>query len=177
MPNNTIAAPDGRASRATLEVDVVCDDEDRWCGLSDVEAIVHAAADAIASWPELLDGPATVTIALSSDDEVAALNARFRGKAKPTNVLSFPASDGSPDGVLGDIILAQETVLREASDQGTPPVHHVQHLVVHGILHLLGYDHEAPGEAERMEALEIRILEKLGIANPYTGELDPATKE
>jgi probable rRNA maturation factor len=176
-PSNKVAAPAGRAPTAGLEVGLVCDDEDRWCGLGDVEAIVQAAADVVAAWPELLDGPATVSIALSSDDEVTALNAQFRGKAKPTNVLSFPAGDGTPEGFLGDIILAQETVMQEAAGQGTPLNHHVQHLVVHGILHLLGYDHETPGEAERMEALEIRILETLGVANPYTGELVAVTKE
>lgn len=176
-PSNKSAQPAGRAPSAGLDVDLVFDDEDRWCGLSDVEAVVQAATDAVAAWPVLLDGPSSVSIALSSDTEVAALNAQFRGKAKPTNVLSFPAGDGSPEGFLGDIILAQETVMREAADQGTPLKHHVQHLVVHGILHLLGYDHETPAEAERMEALEIRILETLGVANPYTGELVAVTKE
>jgi probable rRNA maturation factor len=164
-------------ARAGLEVDLVCDDEDRWSSLGDSEAVVQAAADAVAACPDLLDGRSSVSIALSSDDEVAALNAQFRGKAKPTNVLSFPAGRGALDGFLGDIILAQETVMREASDQGTPVNHHVQHLVVHGILHLLGYDHETPAEAERMEALEIHILETLGVANPYTGELIAVTKE
>ena len=176
-PSNQSVPPADRAPARGLDVYLVCDDEDRWSGLGDIEAVVQAAANALAAWPDLLDGPSAVAIALSTDAEVAALNAQFRGKAKPTNVLSFPAGDGAPQGFLGDIILAQETVMQEAADQGTPVHHHVQHLVVHGLLHLLGYDHETPADAERMEALEIRILEMLGVANPYTGELIAITKE
>jgi probable rRNA maturation factor len=176
-PSSKSEASAAPALGAGLDVDLVCDDEDRWCGLSDTAVVVQAAADALAAWPGLLASPSSVTIALAYDDEVAALNAQFRGKAKPTNVLSFPAGDGSEADFLGDIILAEQTVLREAADQGTPVAHHVQHLVVHGLLHLVGYDHETPDEAERMEALEIAILEQLGVSNPYTGELQPVTKE
>lgn len=154
-----------------LDVDLIVDDEDRWCGLADAEALVQAAADVVAVWPGLLRASSTVSIALSSDAAVAALNSQYRGKAKATNVLSFPAGRGAPEYFLGDIILAEETVAQEAVQQGTPLSHHVQHLVVHGLLHLLGYDHEEPSDAERMEALEISILAKLDIANPYTGEL------
>jgi probable rRNA maturation factor len=157
--------------KAALVVELVCD-AGEWSSLVDAEGIIQQAADAVAAWPGLIRGDATVSIALSSDAEVAALNAQYRGKEKPTNVLSFPAGFGAPAGFLGDIILAEETVSREAKDQATPLIHHVQHLVVHGVLHLLGFDHETSIDAERMEALEIGILNKLGIANPYTGELD-----
>lgn len=170
-PSNSRAASASGPASADLAVDLVVDDEDRWCGLADAEAAVQAAADVIAGWPGLLKAPSTVSIALSSDAAVAALNSQYRGKAKPTNVLSFPAGRGAPEHFLGDIILAEETVAQEAVQQGTPLVHHVQHLVVHGLLHLLGYDHEVPADADRMEALEISILAKLDIANPYTGEL------
>jgi probable rRNA maturation factor len=114
-------------------------------------------------------------VALSSDANVEVLNGQFRGKSKPTNVLSFPAGEGAPDGFIGDVILASETVRREADEQGVPLDHHVQHLVVHGILHLLGYDHITADEAEQMETLEISILSKLGIANPYTEAVETGT--
>jgi probable rRNA maturation factor len=114
---------------------------------------------------------------LSNDASVAVLNERFRGLAKPTNVLSFPAGNGAPDGQIGDVILAQETVEREAREQGVPFEHHVQHLVVHGILHLLGYDHLTAADAEAMEGIEIKILSKLGVANPYTEAPEAGTSE
>jgi probable rRNA maturation factor len=96
---------------------------------------------------------------------VRALNARDRKKDKPTNVLSYPAGEG---GFLGDIVLARQTVWREARLQKKTPADHLSHLVVHGTLHLLGYDHETgEADAERMEALERRVLAKLGIADPY----------
>lgn len=175
MTTQNKAAPSPR-SKSVLDVDLVEDGGD-WPALADIERVVQQAADAIAAWPGLISGTATVSIALSSDAEVAALNGQFRGKLKPTNVLSFPAGMGSAPGFLGDIILGGETVAREASDQDTPFSHHVQHLIVHGVLHLLGFDHETASDAERMEALEISILAELGIANPYTGELDTAKQE
>ncbi len=162
--------------RAELTVDLVCDAGD-WQSLSDAGHTIQQAADAVAAWPGLISGDATVSIALSSDAEVAALNGQFRSKPKPTNVLSFPAGNGAPVDFLGDIILSEETVRREAVDQVIQLDHHVQHLVIHGVLHLLGFDHETAADAERMEALEIGILNALGIANPYTGELDIAIKE
>lgn len=154
-----------------IEVDLV-EEAGAWSEVGDVAVAVMSAADAVAGRRGLLDGDAAVCIALASDAEVSKLNGEFRGKDKATNVLSFPAGESADDGFLGDIILAQETVWREALEQETPRVHHIQHLVVHGILHLLGFDHMTPEEAEEMEALEIEILAQLGIQNPYTGELD-----
>ncbi|MBN8532434.1 MAG: rRNA maturation RNase YbeY [Alphaproteobacteria bacterium] len=109
--------------------------------------------------------PKALTIALSGDRAVQHLNRDFRGKDKPTNVLSFPADE--PD-YLGDVILAHGVVEREAKEQQKPFANHATHLVVHGVLHLLGYDHETDAEdAKKMESLEKRILAKLGIPNPY----------
>lgn len=160
--------------RTAIEADIVPDEAD-WSAFGDVEAVVLAAAGAVSASPELALGPTEVTIALSSDVEVASLNGTYRGKPKPTNVLSFPAGP-VPDGVaaaggrfLGDIILARETILAEAVGLGIQPAHHLQHLVVHGILHLAGFDHETDEEAEAMEALETRILKSIGVSDPYTG--------
>ncbi|NQW00754.1 MAG: rRNA maturation RNase YbeY [Rhodospirillales bacterium] len=111
---------------------------------------------------------------LTTDRELQTLNLQFRGLDKPTNVLSFAALDGQespfPDAAplyLGDIAIAAETVAGEARDQQKSVVDHLAHMVVHGTLHLLGYDHEDAGEAEEMEALEREILKRHGIDDPY----------
>lgn len=111
---------------------------------------------------------AGITIVLGNDAEVKELNHQYRAKNKPTNVLSFP--DGSViDGQKqwGDIILAYETIVCEAASQGKSIKHHVTHLTIHGVLHLLGFDHETEKEAGIMEAYEIAILARMGVANPY----------
>ena len=115
---------------------------------------------------------AAVTIVLSSDQEVQGLNRRFRGKDKPTNVLSFPATadgiaPGQEERSIGDVILAGETVAREAEELAIPFAHHAAHLVAHGTLHLLGFDHGDEVAAERMESLERRTLAAHGIGDPY----------
>lgn len=120
--------------------------------------------------------PAEVAVRLADDRALRALNRRWRGKDAPTNVLSFPAGPrppGLPEGCpwpLGDLALALETVLREAAAEAKPVADHLAHLVVHGTLHLLGHDHEQAAEAEAMEALERRILARLGVPDPYPVE-------
>ncbi|MBM3561229.1 MAG: rRNA maturation RNase YbeY, partial [Alphaproteobacteria bacterium] len=116
------------------------------------------------------------------DAELRALNRNWRGRDKPTNVLSFPAGDDGETAAaqaralwLGDVVIAAETVQAEASDAGMTIADHLAHLVVHGVLHLLGHDHELAAEATRMEALERAILARLGIADPY-GD-DPPVRE
>jgi probable rRNA maturation factor len=118
---------------------------------------------------EAYDG-VEVSLLLTSDAELKALNARWRGQDKPTNVLSFPAAPADrlgEAGTLGDIALAFETLADEAEAAGVPLADHYRHLVTHGFLHLIGYDHQTDEEAERMEALEQRILARLGVADPY----------
>lgn len=110
-------------------------------------------------------GKGALTILLSSDTKLHTLNVTFRGKDKPTNVLSFPARQ---DEYLGDIAIAYGVTSREAREQKKPLADHATHLVVHGVLHLLGYDHETARAAKIMEPLETRILSELGIADPYT---------
>ncbi len=107
----------------------------------------------------------SLTVALADDKRMRALNKRHRKKDTPTNVLSYPSGEKL---FLGDVVLARQTVWREARAQNKTPADHLVHLVVHGTLHLLGYDHEtAAADAERMEARERRVLAKLGIADPY----------
>ena len=157
--------------RPQLAAEVVEDSGD-WSWVDDIEALADATAAEVATEPSLKLQPSAVSIVLSSDASVAVLNGRYRKKPKPTNVLSFPPGPGSPDGYIGDIVLATETIVREAEEQDIPSEHHLQHLIVHGLLHLLGYGHETDAEAERMEALETKILGRLGVANPYTGALE-----
>ena len=113
-----------------------------------------------------LSGPGGVAILLTDDATVHALNARFRDKDAPTNVLSFPAPE-NPENHLGDVALAYGVCAREAEEQGKTLSAHLQHLVAHGVLHLVGFDHDTDEEAETMEAREREILAGLGVADPY----------
>ena len=115
-----------------------------------------------------------VSLCLADDAALQALNLRWRGLDKPTNVLSFPAAPpghGRDATTLGDIALAYETLAREAGELGVPLADHYRHLLAHGFLHLIGYDHETDAEAERMEALETRILARFGVGDPYAREV------
>lgn len=139
---------------------------------------VAQAAQAVA--PELANPRLVTSLLLTSDAEIHALNREWRQRDKPTNVLSFPMlertelihldpDEGLPQ-MLGDIALACETCTREAAEKGVPLENHAAHLILHGLLHLAGYDHEISDEdAEKMEALEIKALALLGIDDPYSG--------
>ena len=114
-----------------------------------------------------------ISVVLANDDLMQVLNREYRSKDKPTNVLTFASLDSEEIPTtgtlnLGDIILSYQTIDREAQEQGKFPLDHIKHLTVHGVLHLLGYDHEDEDEANDMETLEIRILEQMGVQNPYT---------
>ena len=126
-----------------------------------LEALKHSKAK--------VKGAAELSILLTNDEEQHELNQQWRGKDSSTNVLSFPQIEpfGSVVGILGDITLARETLEREAVEQGTSFEHHFTHLVVHGFLHILGYDHLTDEEALQMESLETQILASLGVDDPY----------
>ena len=132
----------------------------------------RAMTAALAAAADRPDGPVEISLLLTDDAGIRALNRQWRGKDAPTNVLSFPAPE-HPDvpgpRLLGDVALAHETVRREAEAEGKSFEDHVAHLLVHGALHLLGYDHELEAQAEIMEALEVKALAALGIADPYRG--------
>ncbi len=159
---------EGGPSRAKLAVAVVRRAAGwRACGVTDTALARWARAGFEAGAPPS-PGRYEVSILLTDDREMRALNRTWRGKDAPTNVLSFPASDDpSRPGLLGDVALAYETSQKEADAMGLALADHAAHLVVHGVLHLLGFDHEADQEAARMEALESQALAALGIKNPY----------
>lgn len=156
-----------------MQIDISID-RSCWDAVDDLEALVNKAVEATR---DVLAGQAfddaELSIAFVTDEDIRILNRDYRSKDSPTNVLSFPNDMIVPDGssrLLGDVILAYQTVAREADSQGKAIGHHISHLVVHGFLHLLGYDHETATQADQMESLEIEALERLRIANPY---LDP----
>ena len=151
-------------------IDIEVEDAAWTQALADTESQVRKAVEATLAC-EGADGEG-VSVLLTNDLAQQALNARFRGQDKPTNVLSFPAPT-NVERFLGDVSLAFETCAREAAEQGKPLAHHLQHLTAHGVLHLLGYDHVTDAEAQAMEGLERAILAGLGIPDPYrTGEGD-----
>lgn len=153
----------------TVSIEV---EDEAWSAEPRLDALAHAAVAAAlvgAAWD---GGNYDVAVLFTSDAAIAAINAEWRGKDKPTNVLSFPVPEdiAVPEGEarpLGDIVLAHGVIALEAEEQGKTLRDHTTHLIVHGALHLLGYDHESDDEAEEMEALETRILKGLGISDPY----------
>jgi probable rRNA maturation factor len=164
-----------------LTLDISLDADEDWDSSTDWVRLAEAAARAAiaeSAFPGLIQAarPVELSIVLTSDEEVRALNAEWRGKDKPTNVLSFPqaepndlqgAATAGPELMLGDIVLARQTCAREAEEKALPLPDHAAHLMVHGTLHLLGYDHLDDDSAEDMEAREVRALARLGLANPY----------
>jgi probable rRNA maturation factor len=186
----TAASP--RVAPSGVTVDVLTESP-LWEAEPGAEAVVRQAILQAAAVVGPMAPGSEVAVLLCDDATIAALNAQWRGREEPTNVLSFPAppasklpasdlgasdpgasdSGASGGGIseaglhLGDIAIACETVVREAREQGRPVSQHLAHLAVHGFLHLLGYDHQADSEAERMEGLEREILATLGISDPY----------
>jgi probable rRNA maturation factor len=125
------------------------------------------ARAAIAAVATLAKASGEVSIVLTDDAAIRALNRDWRGIDKPTNVLSFPAAKGARPELLGDIVIAYETVARECADEDRLFLHHLAHLAVHGFLHLMGYDHQSEAQADEMEALESRVMTLLRMPDPY----------
>ena len=149
-----------------MNLDISVDDKD-WTSVPNLRKLARRAISAAIS-----DNKVSLSLLFTSDAKILEINRQWRGKATATNVLSFPVSTETPVPAgeprpLGDIALAFGVISREAEEQKKLVAHHVTHLIVHGALHLLGYDHETDSEAEAMEAREIMILAGLGIENPY----------
>jgi probable rRNA maturation factor len=149
-----------------IEIEVQVDEPAWLARLPDAETLMARTAAAV-------DAEGSAAVLLTDDETVRDLNTRFRAKDSPTNVLSFPAP-ANPEGHLGDIALALGVCESEARTQGKPLADHLRHLLVHGLLHLLGYDHQADDEAETMEALERQVLSGLGVPDPYDADQDRA---
>jgi len=164
-----------------MMLDIAIDADPEWDSSSGWDSLVRRAAEAAiaeSAFPQLASSPRAIelSVRLTGDDEVRALNAEWRGKDKPTNVLSFPQMEAEqiamaeaegPELMLGDLVLAREVCQREAAEKAIPLEDHASHLVVHGTLHLLGYDHHDDDSADDMESREVRALARLGIADPY----------
>ena len=147
-------------------IDIEIEDEHWLAVLPEAELLVRAVAEATLDYVEFEGG---LVVLLTDDEQVHDLNRRFRGQDKPTNVLSFP-SRLNPEAHLGDVALAFGVCVAEAQAQAKPLAHHLQHLVAHGVLHLVGYDHETDAEALEMEGLERVVLAGLGVPDPYAAE-------
>ena len=167
-----------------MTLDIAIDADGEWdssTGWAELARSAATAAIAESAFPQLGQGERSVelSIRLAGDEEVHALNVEWRGKDKPTNVLSFPMAEADelqesdvpgPELMLGDIILAHGVCEREAADKAIPLDHHAAHLMVHGTLHLLGYDHMDEQGAADMEVREVRALARMGISDPYAGD-------
>jgi probable rRNA maturation factor len=157
------------AGETPVDIDIFVEAGD-WPAQAELRRLVDRAVTA--AFAETgASGVSELSIVFSDDAHIQTLNAQWRGKDKPTNVLSFPAFPFAKGGplppMLGDIVLAAETIAREAALEDKPLADHITHLVIHGLLHLLGHDHETGAEAEEMEAIERRALARLAIPDPY----------
>lgn len=164
-----------------MMLEIAIDADEEWDSSRSWEQVVRKAAEAAiaeSDYPELVDSDRSVeiSVSLTGDEQVRELNGKWRGKDKPTNVLSFPMADeldltranvAQVELLLGDIVLAHGICEREATEKNVSIQDHATHLLVHGTLHLLGYDHQDETQALNMETREIRALARLGIANPY----------
>ena len=159
----------------------IVEEDGDWSGFGSLAEAIQQAAAALARHRHLQSARGReASVVLGSDTLLRRLNKTYRDKDAPTNVLSFPyqppPGTASDDGVyLGDVVLAAETLRHEVADRGIEPRHHLQHLVVHGLLHLLGYDHQTDAEAGEMESVETKVLGALGVADPHADPLSSSS--
>jgi len=174
-PDNSDTGPCDPEPDERLLLEIVLETGD-WPDIGALRALARRVCREVVADGLTGDEKLEATLAFSSDSRVRDLNQQFRGKDMPTNILSFPAPEPlnsaflDEAGYLGDIVIARETIEREAAEQAIPFEHHFAHLVAHGLLHLLGYDHETDEGAEKMESAETRVLARLGIPDPYPTE-------
>ena len=151
----------------TVDVEVV---DPAWLAAGEVDGLAQdVVAATLTEVGRRVHPDAEISVRLCDDDEIRALNLAWRNKDKATNVLSFPSPAGNRGPLLGDIVVAFEYVSEEAREAGRSLRDHLSHMLVHGLLHLLGFDHESEDQAEEMEDFERRILARLGIEDPYSG--------
>src|SRR5215471_12558618 len=160
-----------RSGRAHPAIEILVDSA-RWSGRRGVQPLLRraiaGASTALPAKTARSTSGAELAIVLTNDSAIRELNRTWRGKDEPTNVLAFPtAPEASPHRLLGDVVIAYETLAREAKTERKPFDHHLAHLAVHGFLHLCGYDHETNRQAAAMERLETAILSRLGVPDPY----------
>jgi len=162
----------GTPNELTLSLDIMVEGGD-WPPPAELEAICERATDValLETGRPFPPMGSQLSVLFTGDEQIRTLNSEWRGKDKATNVLSFPAFAPTRTGpippLLGDIVLAAETVMREAVEEGKPFQDHLSHLIIHGFLHLIGYDHETDEEADEMEEVERRALARLAIPDPY----------
>lgn len=158
-------SPIAVADDPSLTLDVIVESP-LWDEKPDAETVIREAIAVAAK--STAQGAAEIAILLTDDSAIRKINRQWRDQDKPTNVLSFPANEAGQEAAhLGDIVIAYETLAREAAAENKPFAHHLAHLTIHGYLHLLGYDHMSDADAAQMEKLETALLEKLGIPDPY----------
>ncbi|MGM0559459.1 MAG: rRNA maturation RNase YbeY [Pseudomonadota bacterium] len=173
--NDEPPSPSGLTEYAR-DIDIIHESEAWQAALPEADALLH---ETVLLGLRGLEENLEVCVVLADDLLLQELNRNFRDKDRPTNVLSFPSDDLLPDGMrlLGDVVLSYDTCADEAREQGKSLRDHARHLTLHGVLHLLGHDHEAAEDAEEMERLEVELLAELGVANPYAeGTREPAGK-
>lgn len=160
-----------------VRIEIACDGGD-WPPEDEMAVLLGRAVDETITVLDFAYIDTELSVLLTTDDQIRTINAQWRAMDKPTNVLSFPAIQCNPGEkpgpLLGDVIFAYETIGREAAIDGKAVDDHLTHLAIHGLLHLLGYDHETDEDAEVMEGLERRVLARLGIDDPY---IEPDTGE